>query len=90
MSAVRFCPWPPFAILASGPKDGLNAKKPGFKSNPSSRARGIRPPGMVEVPILQEQKSADRQGWWKCRFCRSKNLPTARDGGSVDTVWNEY
>ena len=39
---------------------------------------------MVEVPILQEQKSADRQGWWKCRFCKSKNLPTARDGGSAD------
>ncbi|WP_424946299.1 hypothetical protein [Candidatus Spongiihabitans sp.] len=43
---------------------------------------------MAEVQIAAPARPApaayDRQGWWKCRFCRSKNPPTARDGGSAD------
>jgi len=33
--------------------------------------RGIRPPGMAEVSNMQEQFSTDRQGWRKCRICRT-------------------
>jgi hypothetical protein len=39
---------------------------------------------MAEVPIMQEQLSADRYGWRKCRLCRSNYRPTAMDGGSAD------
>jgi len=33
---------------------------------------------MAEMPFLQEQKTADRRLWRKCRFCRSKKRRTAR------------
>ena len=47
--------------------------------------RGIRPPWMVEVQILQEQISADlSKDVGSAENARSNFQPTATDGGSAD------
>ncbi len=32
----------------------------------------------------------DHHGWWKCRYCRSKYLPTHMEVGSAENAWSNF
>ncbi|MHB8425441.1 MAG: hypothetical protein ACYDB9_09865, partial [Gammaproteobacteria bacterium] len=59
----------------------MTARDGGNTGNAGAVSGG--PPGMVEIPEMQEQFPVDRQGWWKYLKCRSSFRWTARDGGNT-------